>query len=411
MIPDPAHATALLAGFASGALSPVAVAEALLEKAEVAAADYHHVVSIDRDGALVAARESAARWREGTARPLEGLPIALKGMIPADGELMRRVRAQGAYLQCTVVPSGYGTPVSYPAGMQPLNPVDTARMPGGSSTGSGIALAAGQVPLAIGSDAAGSIRIPALCCEVLGFKPSRGLLPKPGGLALSTTLGEAGPMARTVADLALLFAAMGGDTIPPRDGPFRLAVALGAGLDEPTAAIFAAALSILADGEIAIAAAPLPTLAASRAAGWDVLCYEAAQGMAPQLGAIRRAPTSFLKYAERGAGIAAADYAAACETGEAFAVEVDAALEQCDALVTPCAPFALPRADDPALAAKTPRIGEMFLPFSLSGHPALVLPLRLRDGAVTGIQLVGRKGGDAALLSLAARIEENSARR
>jgi len=61
------------------------------------------------------------------------------------------------------------------------------------------------VPLAIGSDAAGSIRIPAICCEVLGFKPSRGALPKPGGLTLSETLGEAGPMAQTADDLALLF--------------------------------------------------------------------------------------------------------------------------------------------------------------------------------------------------------------
>jgi Asp-tRNA(Asn)/Glu-tRNA(Gln) amidotransferase A subunit family amidase len=400
-----ASATALLAGFSSGALSPVAVAERLLDAAEVAGRTYRHVVGIDRRGALAAAKDSELRWRRGRARPLEGLPFVLKGMIPADGELVSRLTGQGAYLQCTVVPFGFGTPVFYPVDSQPLNPADISRMPGGSSTGSAIALAAGHVQLAVGSDAAGSIRIPAACCEVLGFKPTRGALPKPGGMALSPTLVEAGPMARTIADLSLLFGAMGGGALQPPSGRVRLAIALEAGLDSEAARAFSAVLDALQVAGIELDHAPLPLLAEARAAGWTVLCHEAAAGMAPHLEAIRRSPTSFLKYADRGRDISPKAYQAALVTGEAFAAGVDTALTQFDALITPVAPFALPRADDPELASKTPRIGEMFLPFSLSGHPALVLPVRSTEDVTTSIQLVGRKGGDAALLALAGHLE------
>ncbi|MGV3651131.1 MAG: amidase [Devosia sp.] len=409
MTPDPARlgATELLAGFASSRLSPVDVAQVLLDAAAEAGQSYRHIVSIDRDGALAAAKESARRWKEGRARPLEGLPFALKGMIPEDGELVRRVQGQGAYLQCRVVPAGFGTPVMYGPGTRPLNPVDPARMPGGSSTGSAIALAAGHVPLAIGSDAAGSIRIPAACCDVMGFKPSRGALPKPGGMALSPTLGEAGPMARAVADLSLLyFALSNGPSSTLRSSPgVRLGRAMIEGLDAETRARVRQATDLLSTLDPAMRDMSLPRLAEARAAGWTVLCYEAHQGMAPHLDVIRRAPTSFLKYAERGRLISASAYQQAIADGTAFAAALDAALQEVDVLVTPCAPFALPRADDPNLPELTPRMGEMFLPFSLSGHPALVLPLQVRGGAVTSIQLVGRRGGDADLLAFAASVE------
>ncbi len=395
----------LLAGFSAGSLSPVAVAHNLLNAADVAGRSYRHIVTMDRDAVLSAARESERRWRAHEARPLEGVPFALKGMVETDGDLVRRVIAHGAYLQCTVVPHGYGTPLHYDSAVQPLNPVDAARMPGGSSTGSGIALAAGHVPLAVGSDAAGSIRIPAICCEVSGYKPSRGALPRAGGIMLSPTLGEAGPMARTVADLCMLFSAMGGSRPTTPSSLAMYGVTLDDGLEPAAQRAFAAAGERVETSSAGLVRMELTGLEGSRAAGWDVLCYEAAEGMAPHLEAIRKAPTSFLKYADRGQAISDSTYARALVTGEAFAAEVDAALKHVDVLLTPCAPFALPNADDPQLASKTPRIGEMFLPFSLSGHPALVLPIRLGDGTVTSVQLVGRRGGDAELLGLAAQLE------
>ena len=134
MTPTGPAATDLLASFAAGRLSPVDVAKALLDEADEAGRRFRHIVAIDRKGVLAAASESEHRWREGRPRPLEGLPFALKGMIPDDGSLVRRVVAQGAYVQCIVVPFGYGTPVNVDSDTQPLNPADPSRMPGGSST-------------------------------------------------------------------------------------------------------------------------------------------------------------------------------------------------------------------------------------------------------------------------------------
>lgn len=207
-------------------------------------------------------------------------------------------------------------------------------------------------------------------------------------------------MARSGADLELLQAAMSGEPAADAIVAPRLATVLTDGLDAVAGAAFSRALEAVAATGATIAGADLRLVAESRAAGWTVLCYEAALAMAPHLDAIRAAPTSFLKYADRGAGISRTDYEAALATGRAFADAVDAVLGDADALITPCAPFAPPRADDPDLGAKTPLMGEMFLPFSLSGHPAVVVPLRV-DGAVVPVQLVGRTGGDAALVALA----------
>jgi len=143
----------------------------------------------------------------------------------------------------------------------------------------------------------------------------------------------------------------------PRGRPATLGLALTNGLDPGVEEDFAWALRALGDSGAEIFRPELSGLEDVRAAGWDVLCHEAAAGMAPHLGAIRRSPTSFLKY---GQSISADAYAGAVAVGEAFAESVDAAMGAGDALVTPCAPFPLPRFDDPQLAAKTPRIGEMF---------------------------------------------------
>lgn len=409
----------LLGDFGSGAATPEEVAAELTAAAEEAGARFRHIAAMDANEVRRRARSSTQRWRSGAPRPLEGIPLALKGSVcdstgmPAaeDSPLLRRLETCGAIVQCVVVPTGWGTPSAPPPDRVPLNPWDGERIPGGSSTGSAIALAAGHVPIAIGSDAAGSIRIPAAFCNVVGLKPTHGAVPGGGGPQLSPTLGEIGPMARTVADVAALFAAIGPAAGSAPDDASRrrsrrtsrrvgvLEWDLDTPHDDARGAYRDALQTLEALGAELVPLAPRH-LGPARAAGWTVLCYEAASESAPHIDDLRRSPTSFLRYAERGRLILRDDYRTALGIGAELARELDALLSDLDAIATPCAPSAPPRHDDPDVRERTAAVGEAFLPFNLSGHPALVLPIAPVCGAPAGMQLVGRPGGEHVLFDI-----------
>ncbi|KAA0970758.1 amidase [Aureimonas fodinaquatilis] len=384
----------LLRSFSDG-LSPVTVAEELLAEARLAGERHHHILAMDADAVIASARLSENRWKTGTARPLEGIPIASKGSV----EFSNLLADAGAYMQCVVVPNAGGTPLNQPEGMDPTNPGAEAHMPGGSSTGSAIALACRHVPAAIGSDAAGSIRIPSLCCHVVGLKPSRGAL-GPALQGLSPTLCEIGPMARSVEDAALLYAAMSGQAAgeplakPPIFGIFddaSLPPAMMQHLNEVANRLGAQGAFVVRRN--------IPDFALSAEAGWTVLCYEAAHNMADMLPALRNSPTSYLKYVEKGLSITATAYQAALAFGAQFAAGLDRVLEGLDALMCASAWSAVPRRNDSDIAEITAKWGELCLPFNLSGHPALALQGPNHNGLPTGFQLVGHRGSEVELLA------------
>jgi Asp-tRNA(Asn)/Glu-tRNA(Gln) amidotransferase A subunit family amidase len=219
-------ATALAPAFASGALSPVEVIEAVL--ARVAAWDpaLGATYALDADGALAQARAAEARWRAGTALgPLDGVPVTIKEMIatkgvptpmgtaasmltpaPADAPVAARLREAGAVIFAKTTAPDYGMLSSGLSSFHPLtrNPWDLSRNPGGSSSGAGAAAAAGYGPLHVGTDIGGSIRLPAGWCGVFGLKPSNGRVPID-----PPYMGRvAGPMTRSVADASLMMTAI-----------------------------------------------------------------------------------------------------------------------------------------------------------------------------------------------------------
>src|SRR3989442_1068403 len=231
----------LAAEIAARRLSPVAVVEALLARIARHDAKLHAFIDVYADDARLAAEAADKAIRSGHAvGPLHGVPIALKDLIdlegrvttggtmvwrerrsPATATLARRLIAQGMIVlgkthTVEFAMGGWGTNQHLGT---PWNPWDPAvhRTPGGSSSGSGVSVASGMAPWAIGTDTGGSVRLPASWCGLTGLKTTIGRVSTFGILPLSPTLDTPGPMARSVEDAALLYQVMQGpDPLDPR---------------------------------------------------------------------------------------------------------------------------------------------------------------------------------------------------
>jgi aspartyl-tRNA(Asn)/glutamyl-tRNA(Gln) amidotransferase subunit A len=226
-------ATTLRGRYARGELSPIEVLEELITHIEDREPELNALVTPAFDRARSNARESAERWRAGIARPLEGIPVLVKDLantaglrttygsgmyadhVPdADAGVVERIRRAGGIVlaKSATHEFGWGLTTESRRFGPTRNPWSTDRTPGGSSGGSAAALAAGYAPLAIGSDTAGSIRIPAAFCGVTGLKPTYGAVDPAGVHPLAPSLDHIGPMARTVRDLRLLWSVIGPGT-------------------------------------------------------------------------------------------------------------------------------------------------------------------------------------------------------
>ena len=202
----------------------------LLQRAE-AQASLGAFLALDRDGALAAARRADERLARGEAGPLEGVPIAHKDIFvtrdlpstagsrmlagyrsPFDATVVARLADAGAVglgkLNCDEFAMGSGNENSAYGPVH--NPWDRGRVPGGSSGGSAAAVAARLLPGATGTDTGGSIRQPASFCGITGIKPTYGTCSRYGMIAFASSLDQAGPMARSAEDCALLLSAMSG---------------------------------------------------------------------------------------------------------------------------------------------------------------------------------------------------------
>jgi aspartyl-tRNA(Asn)/glutamyl-tRNA(Gln) amidotransferase subunit A len=227
----------LLAAFAARELSPVQALQDCEARFDPGLGAF---AALCLERAHEEARAAEAAWRDGTAGPLCGVPLAVKdifdtagvetacgsrilaGRVPLrDAEAVRRARAAGAIV------IGKTRTHEFAWGMSMLghddvpvtrNPHDPERMPGGSSGGSGAAVARGMAPLALGTDTGGSIRLPAAWCRVYGFKPTHGAIPLEGVWPLAPTLDHVGPMATCAEDCALLFEVLRGAPVA-REAP------------------------------------------------------------------------------------------------------------------------------------------------------------------------------------------------
>ena len=213
----------------SGQVSAVEVATRFL--ARTGGNPHNAFLDIDSEVTLAQARASDAKLADGTAGPLEGVPVAHKDVFvtrdfvttagskilsgyrsPFDATVVQRLRTAGMVtlgkLNCDELAMGSATEISAYGPVQ--NPWDTSRVPGGSSGGSAAVVAAGLAPAATGTDTGGSIRQPASFCGLTGIKPTYGRASRYGMIAYASSLDQAGPMARSAEDCALLLSAMCG---------------------------------------------------------------------------------------------------------------------------------------------------------------------------------------------------------
>jgi len=215
-----------------GDLTPTAVAEDYLARIGALDSKVGAYLTIVRDQALAAARESEGRWRAGTSRgPLDGAPIALKDVLctvgvrttcgskmlerfvpPYDATTVERLRMAGAVIlgKTNMDEFAMGSSTEHSAFHPTRNPWDLSRVPGGSSGGSAAAVAGGLAAGAYGSDTGGSIRQPAAFCGVVGMKPTYGRVSRYGLVALASSLDQIGPFAQDVTDTAHLLGAVAG---------------------------------------------------------------------------------------------------------------------------------------------------------------------------------------------------------
>lgn len=226
----PRSIPALAADIRAGRSTARTIAEQFLERETATRDTLHAFVHVDPDQVLLEADRADAELAAGRDRgPLHGIPVGIKDIIdvaglptrcgsplyPAmpverDALVVSRLRDAGAVIagKTTSHELACGV-VSSPA----ANPWDTSRVPGGSSGGSGVAVAAGLVPVALGSDTGGSIRIPASLCGTVGHKPTYGLVPVDGSEPLSPSLDHLGPLGATVADCALTLDVLAADDV------------------------------------------------------------------------------------------------------------------------------------------------------------------------------------------------------
>jgi aspartyl-tRNA(Asn)/glutamyl-tRNA(Gln) amidotransferase subunit A len=442
--------TELARMIATKAVSPVEVVRAHLDRIAALDGSLRAYITVCGDAALETAKAAEGRLMAGGALgPLHGVPYALKDLydtagvrttggsrifadrVPtSDATVVRRLAEAGAILlgKLNMVEFAYG-----PEGLNPhyghaRNPWDAVahRMAGGSSSGSGVAVATGLAPGALGSDTGGSIRIPASLCGITGLKPTYGRVSRAGVLPLAWSMDHVGPMTRTVADSALMLGALAGydpadastSVLPVPDylaaltgkihglrvgvlGPYFLAGATPA----VRAAVEAAAQTLAAAGAI-VDEVKLERVSLAAAGSLAVVAAEALAYHAELLRT--RAAEYDPEVARRlrlSAFVGGVHYVRAQQVRALVREEVDAALAHRDVLLAPATPIVAPTLDERqvALGDGPSDVRAALLrftrPFNFSGHPACAVPCGFTEGGLPiGMQLVGRPFDEATVL-------------
>ena len=422
----------LTRAYAAHDATPLSVAEAFLA-ADPTGAPWHSFRAVDADDVLAQANDSTARLEAGAPRgPLEGVPVGVKDFVAVagyrshagtrdltahgdvDALLVQRLRDAGALIvgkthttELGLDPTGLN-----PVRGTPVNPHSPSHLTGGSSSGTGAAVGAGLVPIGVGSDGGGSIRIPAACNGVFGIKPTYDLVPTDGEMSVGWwSIEHIGPLARTTQDLTTMLSVMAAADLTGPDRPLRFGVCQD-WWGQPDPQVDAACRAVAAEldtTEVAlphIGLAPITgyvTALSELAAGvWDVW-----QDSPDRLGLGIRAALAQVP------SVSGADYVRAQQVRRLLAEDMAAAFDVVDILVVPTTLTTAPprpsaavleggMVDVDAIDAMT----AYTFPANLCGLPAASVPIGT-DGAglPIGLQLVGAHGADATVLAACQLLE------
>ena len=437
----------LTRAYRDGSLDPVDVLTTTLTQIDAVNPTINAIYDLRREEAIAEAEAARQRYREGRSTgPLDGVPVTIKDSIHAvgmrwhhgsaahgDGVLgtvdappTQRLRAAGAIILAKCTMPDYGLSASGVSSFHGIirNPWGIEFTPGGSSAGAGASLAAGIAMASIGSDIAGSVRLPAAHCGLVALKPTQGMIAH----TPASDVRSAGPMARHAVDLALLLRVLGG--VHPDDRfsvPVVEDVGLGRGkgsgerlrvgacvdfgfgppVQDSVRAVFDDAIAALEEDGVLVERidrapydgdAYLPMDDSFRLRGWREYAGSRDPDATPQ------ALVDWFRPAEGW------DQAriAQMETDLARGVlQTNALMSRFDALLTPALPVVTFPADRLGPDESMPlRHCTFTAPFNQSGHPAVSLPGGLDDaGLPIGVQLVGHRFSDLGLLALAVRLD------
>jgi aspartyl-tRNA(Asn)/glutamyl-tRNA(Gln) amidotransferase subunit A len=395
-------------------------------------------VAVLGDRARAEAADRDVERRRGSAMgPLHGVPVAVKDLVDVAGEVtaagsaklagnlaardaavVGRLRGAGAVVVGKTRTHEFAYGVLTPG---TVNPWDPARIAGGSSGGSAAAVAAGLVPAAIGSDTAGSIRIPAACCGVVGLKPTWGRVPTAGVWPLSWSCDHVGPIAADVADVALLDAvlaaapAKGVGEGEPGARPLRIGRLAGDDLgpvDPGVTAVVDELCRRLEARGARIDEVVLP-LAPARGAVATIVLAEAAAAHERLLAETGEDGYSLAMLAaiRIGQSALAGEYLTGLRYRGRFAAKIEELLARRDALLLPTLPCVAPPTGQHRVSIAGIQAGVQAAltalpgPFNCSGSPVVSLPAGLAGRLPVGVSLVGRIGGDRELLRVASWVE------
>ena len=423
-------ATAIAAAVRSGDVSAASVAARTLDA--LRADSYVAVTRVLAERAMAEASAVDARIARGEdAGPLAGVPYAVKDLFDvaglpttagssarakgpaatADAEAVRRLQAAGAVLCATVnmdafaygfatVNADYGTT---------RNPHDPARLAGGSSGGSAAVVAAGLVPLALGSDTNGSVRVPASLCGLYGLRPARGDLPVAGTFPFAESFDEIGPFAADRGDLALVWEVLRGGAVHPSAAAPRIARLGGRFRENADPAQLAAIDMIAPDAPLLV----LPDVPRARSAAFVITAYEGGQ---LHREALKADPFGYDPAVRdrliAGALLPDALYEQALAFRAEYVARIEALLADFDVLLAPSAPCAAPLIADPTIlidgepSPARANLGIHTQSITFTGLPVLAAPLKRPGALPLGLQLIGKRGGEGALLRLAHELEE-----
>jgi len=434
-----------------GEISPVELTLEMLQRIAKRDGDFHCYVTILADSALDQARTARNEIANGRYRgPLHGIPIAIKDLFFTEGA----PTSCGSAMMANWIPdqdltSGYANPPTatvvhkltdagaillgklhltefamrwhHPYRPIPVNPWGEGLWPGVSSSGSGVATAAGLCFGALGSDTGGSIRFPAAACGIVGLKQTYGRVSRAGVFPLAASLDNVGPLARTVADAAAMLGAIAGhDPLDPttsaRPVPDYLAgiddgvADVRLGIDERfihenadaevTVAIMKA-VTLLRELGAEIVPLQMPDMAEVEEAWYTICSVEATvahRGIYPER-ADEYGP--FLEWMESGLAQSAQAYAEAHAVREMFSTQLLTLFDRCEVIACPLLPSATPMMDNaglPIMGEKGTSSRFFSYPFSFSRNPALVLPCGLSDeNRPITLQLIGAHFDEARL--------------